>query len=279
VVVKTTPGQPRYYDNEGNALAEVTVTELGAWDAGIQEDAGTGFTDYTTELNDAAASDVDFFPGSPAVNDAFYFGLQTSFEKITLNVGTAGTGVYTVAWQYWNGSTWTALSSLVDNTSNFKVAGTNTVTFDVPTDWATTTINGQGPFYYVRAIKDAGAVVVDPAGTQGWAAVHVMAPISSVEPNFFGASYTGSIAVIWESDTGVGVIDVEVWGRIDDSITVTKSNPNSPDDIDFTGTYVLLDSVNSLAHLTEIQFDVGYRPVFVRGLNQTSDGTLRAGPV
>lgn len=113
----------------------------------IQDDGGV-FTDYTDEARDrGTADDVVLLPASPAVSDAAYFGGIDPFGELRINVTTAG-ATYVGAWEYWNGA-WVALTT-TDNTNDFQTSGVNNVTFTAPNDWATTTVNSQGPFYYVR---------------------------------------------------------------------------------------------------------------------------------
>ena len=57
---------------------------------------------------------------------------------------------------------WTALSNVSDATNNYKNSGNNIVSWDSPAGWATTTVNSQGPYYYVRARQNSGS----PSGTQ-----------------------------------------------------------------------------------------------------------------
>lgn len=130
--------------------------------AAIADDGGA-FTDYTTAANNATANDVVLLPATPAQNDAFYVGYSHVFNEVRFNIGTAATdGVLT--FEYYNGSTWVALT-VTDLTDNFKNAGSNSVTWTAPRDWAKTTINSQGPFYYIRArVSTAGAS--QPLGTQ-----------------------------------------------------------------------------------------------------------------
>jgi hypothetical protein len=84
-----------------------------------------------------------------------------------VDVGTVGTGTYTVTWQYWNGA-WTALAGVTDGTTGFKTTGSNNVTFTVPTDWVATSLNGSQSLYYIRALKDTGTVTQAPLGTQAF---------------------------------------------------------------------------------------------------------------
>ena len=122
--------------------------------AAVADDGGA-FTDYTTEANEATADDVVILPAAPAENDAFYVGYTYRFTKIQVNTSTVATDG-AVTWEYYNGA-WTALTAVVDNTDSFQTTGLQTVAFTLPWDWTTTTINSQGPYYYVRArVSTAG---------------------------------------------------------------------------------------------------------------------------
>jgi hypothetical protein len=119
-------------------------------------DDGAVFTDYTTAANNATTDDTVILPAVPAIDDAFYFGWSFPFAGVGIflaQIATSGAGVF----EYYNGTTWVDLSTahnLVDNTEDMAPAGgvdaVYNVTWDIPTDWSTTTINSQGPFYYVR---------------------------------------------------------------------------------------------------------------------------------
>lgn len=94
-------------------------------------------------------------PASEEVGDYCAIGFDQKFRKLVWDNssvdGLAGAGG-TVTWEYWNGSSWAALSNVSDGTNSFKAAkGVQVLTFDVPADWATLTLNGAGPYYYVRA--------------------------------------------------------------------------------------------------------------------------------
>lgn len=134
--------------------------------AAIADDGGS-MTDETTEANEATADDMTLLPATPAVNDAYYFGFnESTIGAIKLNVSTAGVGTWTITWEYYNGA-WTALSGVTDGTTGFTMAGENTISWTVPSDWATTTVNSQGPFYYVRGRVSAYTTInAQPLGQQ-----------------------------------------------------------------------------------------------------------------
>jgi hypothetical protein len=109
----------------------------------VQRDAGSVFTDLTTEANNSTAADVTFTTG---VGNALYFGHATTFRSIVFLLSTAGAGG-TVVWEYWNGSAWATLSGATGN----YTATNQRVAFDAPTDWATTTVNGVSGLFWVRS--------------------------------------------------------------------------------------------------------------------------------
>jgi len=83
----------------------------------------------------------DYFTNDCAVGDCLYICQPTAevknFKNIKFYIGTAfaATSV-TFVWEYASGSsTWTALPSLVDNTSDFSLTGERTVTWTVPSNW------------------------------------------------------------------------------------------------------------------------------------------------
>lgn len=127
--------------------------------------AGPTFVDKTPPANNATANDVQPFPTGEVAGDYFAVGYSNNFSTLKVVLGTSGT-VGTLTWEYWNGSAWTTLAGVTDNTTQFKAApGTYTVTFTIPADWAPLVLNGSASLYYVRA-KVATAYTVDPLITQ-----------------------------------------------------------------------------------------------------------------
>ena len=145
------------------------VRSSGLPTAAIQDDNGV-FTDETTAANSAVAADMNLLPTTPVVNeDRYLFGHAEKFNNMKIGINTAGTGGFTITWQYWSGGSpggWTNLTGVIDDTNSFSVTGTNYVSFTLPSDWATSTINLQGPYYYIRAAYTAGTVTIVPLGTR-----------------------------------------------------------------------------------------------------------------
>lgn len=128
------------------------------------------FTDYTTEINNGTANDVYPVPAAPAVNDAFYFGYTSTFCFITLNIGTAGVGTYTISWEYWNGSAWTAITgaNISDEPTKYTVSGTGNITFIPPSSWAQNSVNGTTRYWIKARVSAFTSMATRPIITQGW---------------------------------------------------------------------------------------------------------------
>lgn len=131
---------------------------------------GPTFVDQTTGFNDATNANCTPFPAVEATGDYFAIGYSTRFTgaKFDYLNGTAGVGG-AVAWEYWNGSAWTALTGVADATNGFTAAAADAleVTWDTPTNWVANTLNGAGPMFYVRA-KVSSTYSTNPVIDQGF---------------------------------------------------------------------------------------------------------------
>jgi hypothetical protein len=143
----------------------IRARNQGLATAAIADDGGTQ-TDETAEANSPTTNDMTLTPATPVVNDAYYFGHQEQFARLKLWVTTAGADT-TLTWEYYNGSGWSALTGVTDGTSNFETTGDNVVSWTIPGNWATTTVNAQGPYYYVRArVSAVGGAESGASGRQ-----------------------------------------------------------------------------------------------------------------
>jgi len=128
----------------------ITARNQGLPTAAIADDGGVQ-TDETTAANSGTTDDMTLTPTTPATGDAYYWGHPEEPAGLKINVSSASTDTgQTITWEYWNGA-WTALSAVTDGTNSFQNSGLNKVTWTQPTDWATSTENSQGPYYYLRA--------------------------------------------------------------------------------------------------------------------------------
>jgi len=115
-------------------LTNIQATPLPGTNADLDQYEwfdGSTYTDQTTAANNATSTDFTLGSATTTGNPAAYFRMNNIFNRIKLDIGTPGVGG-AVAWEYWNGTTWTPLS-VIDNTSNFTASGT--VSFIPPADW------------------------------------------------------------------------------------------------------------------------------------------------
>ena len=99
----------------------------------------------------------------------YYLGHASLWDWLELRIGTAGNGDWTIVWEYWNGTVWTALPDVNDGTSGFEVSGTRLVTFTRPVDWALITVGGIANLYWIRArISAYTSIVTQPKGTRAF---------------------------------------------------------------------------------------------------------------
>ena len=108
-------------------------------------------SDQTFAASNTVDSDANLLPATQAANSACNFGSEVRFGELSIDAAALATGTWTLTWEYWNGASWASLTDVTDGTVGFRTAGEQTVDFSIPDDWATTTINSQGPFYYIRA--------------------------------------------------------------------------------------------------------------------------------
>ncbi len=126
---------------------------------------GGVYTDDTVDFNDAGTADFNFLPATEAANDFFIIGFAYKFNSIRLELSTAGVaGV--IAWEYYNGSGWTALTLKEDQTNGLTVAGIGLVRWRTPSNWAKTTLDSVNA-YYIRGRQTATLFTTNPVGTQG----------------------------------------------------------------------------------------------------------------
>lgn len=123
---------------------------------------------WGTNLMDAGAS-LPFTlwpPPANTVNDAVYFGIDTSlansgpFSNIVIDLlqGASAATSYTIVWEYWNAAAWVSFATIQDNTSQLSVTGVSSVVWAIPSNWTAaslfTLFGGTAPAitgYWVRA--------------------------------------------------------------------------------------------------------------------------------
>ena len=172
---------------------------------------GPVFVDETANFNSATDADWNVFPAVEATGDYAAIGMPQTFSQVSLDNlnGTAGVGG-TVDWEYWNGSAWVALTGLVDGTTGFTaaVADGQVVSFTVPVDWATLSLDSGPPLFFIRAIV-TGVYSANPIYDQGFTGSDAdldasLTAINAVDPNAWYLTIIGT-------RTDVDISDLASW--------------------------------------------------------------------
>ncbi len=184
-----------------SAYTSVTTQPL-AGQGYVEMVSTSGYTDDTTDFNDAGAGDVALLPLTPAVGDGFFIGHSDPFCKLKLNLSQAMVATLTIVWKYWNGSAWTAITTIEDKTAGWT-AGTSTymVSFLAPSDWAAnSTANGpnsQAGYFVVAEVTAFTSMTTQPLLTQGWVFPNVTGALPFAE-----APHNGNVTkAIFSADT------------------------------------------------------------------------------
>ena len=244
--------------------------------------SGPTYNDQTADANDADANDWTIFPAGTAA-DYPAFGFRQKFKKLIVNVGTAGAGTYTVPaanWQYWNGTTWASLAGLTDGTTGFKTAGTNNVTFTVPTDWTPTSLGGSASLYYIRAVKDTGTVTTAPLGTQafiGTTGATLAQVANNADLTISGTAQTGES--LWANIYNTGLANIEKFTHqyvYQNGLILRKYKSTTADWWGDQTTGEADDQIDILINVKELglEIDEGYVTVFARQYSKTYDNFI-----
>lgn len=183
----------------------------------VKVDDGGAFTTYTAEAAEDTEDDVLILPASPAAGDAAYFGATKQFGYITIAMTTAGVGIWTVVWEYWDGAAWMPLApfGLIDGAQGFTLVGNQIVQITtIPPDWASTTVDGVAAFYWrARVDFSLGGLTQAKAGR-----------VRAFVPNLLNAAGelgTISWAILDWKDMGFELIDIPApAGGVDDSLSI-----------------------------------------------------------
>ncbi|RLG42919.1 MAG: hypothetical protein DRN81_07560, partial [Thermoproteota archaeon] len=190
------------------------------------------YTNETAAANDSAANDMTLLPASPAEGDAYYFCFDQPVRVMRLNVGTAGAGTWTLTWEYWNGSAWTALSDVSDGTNGFQTTGSNEISWTVPEDWDTTTVSSIVGYWVRARLSSFTSMTTQPLGTQAWAIAADVEADASTAPNLTttadainGRDLTGETAYITQTvdlgaDADGKTYCFSIWLKNDDASEV-----------------------------------------------------------
>ena len=148
----------------------------------VEDNSGGTYEDMTAEAIDptdgsdlGSANDLFIMPSgaTEAADDSFIVGAAEVFDIFSINLTTLGVqgGATVLAFEYVTATgpdVWSTLSSVVDNTTEWTTGELVTIRWQLPTNWVTTTINSQGPFYYmrVRIVSLAANYSTNPLATK-----------------------------------------------------------------------------------------------------------------
>jgi hypothetical protein len=162
-IISSRNGTIRAWEYKETGFNPNTIT---SWDVYL---AIPTFTDYTDEASDSDVNDVYPLAVAPAVNDAAYYGAEKKFDKLTIDIGTAGNWVGTLAWEYWNGTAWTTLAGIADGTATYEAApGNHDVTYTMPADWAIYEVEGLYLYWVRSRVASYVSITTRPKLDQVW---------------------------------------------------------------------------------------------------------------
>ncbi len=137
--------------------------------AGIH-DEGVGDTDETAAAQNTTANDMTLMLAGPAVDDAYYFGWNYKWDKLWLNIGTAGNGNWAITEEYWDNvaGSWQTCVGMTSDMNQFMVSGLRYFQHTPQANWTASLWNGM-TWYWVRFRVSAFVnIVTQPLGTQAW---------------------------------------------------------------------------------------------------------------
>ena len=139
-----------------------TVSINDWWAGQYDDDGGTKYVNDTTD----AQSDTtqDFGLATTSANDGFWIASDEQFNKVVFTEAAAFTGAPVVSYQYWNGSAWSALTTVSAPTWTDAKAD-KTLEFDIPTDWAVTSSTVENASYITNRFSVRARFTTAPSNT------------------------------------------------------------------------------------------------------------------
>ena len=118
---------------------------------------GSVYRDDTLTLSERGTNTTVTYNSMVATNDFLYVGVEVPFRGAYVNLVNANGTASVLSGFYWDGATWTGLTETDGTTSGgATLAIDNAITWTVPTDWTTTSVNGSAQLFWVRFNSDGG---------------------------------------------------------------------------------------------------------------------------
>lgn len=134
----------KYPANNWNGITEFDAYDINSSNGlkinGVLNYNGSTYADVTV---------ASYTGGATTVTNTLYVGSVMPFDQANFTITTGQTGG-TVAYNYWNGSAWTAIPSLTDGTSSMSTSGQ--VYWPPPSNWAITAVNGSKTKYWFQIV-------------------------------------------------------------------------------------------------------------------------------
>jgi len=117
----------------------------------------------TTAAQNTTADDMTL----PAANGEVYeFAFDHQARNLRLNIGTKAVATWTITWEYYNGTDYSALSNVTDGTTGLTLDGLRVVEWDIPSDWPRSTLHSLNGFWVRARVSAFTSLTTAPLGTQ-----------------------------------------------------------------------------------------------------------------
>ena len=192
-----------------NGIHEANVVDNPDLKVFVWDYSEDSYEDISFDANYPYSSIFPFLlPSSLSIGDCLYIGCETDkFNMLFMNLNSFGAG-FGGDWEYWNGTTWTKIQNLIDNTNNFTQNGS--INFITPLNWKDLRINEIWGFwirYNVKSMTSATSPQINfvfgspPPGfvdiyiqdIDGDASSELIDEVISKLPDFRGAGITVNV--------------------------------------------------------------------------------------
>ena len=153
---------PQGNDGQVRLVSARVINNSGSTsDIGLFQKFGSSFNFLSATASAATDITASLLAGNTdtiiatAINDGFLVGSKNQFNLIGLFLMQAQTGAPVYAFEYWNGTAWTALNTIAAPTAFSNVTTETLIVFGSPVDWAVgaTGLTGLDPSqFYIRVI-------------------------------------------------------------------------------------------------------------------------------
>jgi len=113
-------------------------------------------------------ANYQLLPDTEVDEDGAYFGGTVPFCEVAFDLSQLATydAASVIEWSYWNGAAWSTLTLSTDTTDTDDQSGgrpwqqNGALSFVPPSDWASTTVNGQAAYWILASIATGKAANV-----------------------------------------------------------------------------------------------------------------------